>query len=437
MRRRFRLLHSCLLPPASCLVVLALALLIRLPFAAIDFAPTNDLETYRRWAHATQTLGLVNIYTLGGSEVDYPPLILYWLAGAAWLADHLPLGWGGDSALNTLIKLPSILADVLTAGLIAWALRGRSARLALGAAGAYLFNPAIWYVSTYWGQTDALYALFLVASVIARDRGAAPLAWSGYALAFGTKLQSLALAPLLGFWTLTRHGLRRLGGGLGVAVATLALLAAPWLLAGRFGDVIKGYTTRPSGGPPLVVSGYNFWYLVFGGAIHTLNHQVYLPKIPITYQAVGVGLFLANCALVLLLARRMRHAALPAAALILGLFLFLPYVRERYLFPVLAFLLLAVATRPRLWGAYALLSATGLFNLLTVASPFGFNLIAATADTPPIVLLKGLSLLAAAINLGVLGWLLWELRQNREVGVSSSATAPVETGPAPLLAPDS
>src|SRR5712691_8853994 len=71
----------------------------------------------------------------------------------------------GDGALTGLIKLSSILADVLTAWLIAWALRRQGSVRHILACGLYAFNPAVWYVSTHWGQTESVYTLFLVASV--------------------------------------------------------------------------------------------------------------------------------------------------------------------------------------------------------------------------------------------------------------------------------
>ncbi len=115
----------------------------------------------------------------------------------------------------------------------------------------------------------------------------------------------------------------------------------------------------------------------------------------------------------------------PAALLSMGLFMLFTEVHERYLFPTLAFLLLGAAQSraapvasetPRhpiaqgrsLWWAYGVLSVTFLFNLVTVA-PFtpalGTNLIAAPVDSMRTLILKGLSVLAAAINTVVLAWL--------------------------------
>ena len=151
--------------------ILLFGLLVRLPFAAVDFHTTNDIDTYRRWARTIHVRGLATIYD--GTDVNYPPLLLYVFGGAASVEAHLPVVLrAGDGALTALIKLSSILADVLTAWLIAWALRRQGSVRHILTCGLYAFNPAVWYVSTHWNQTDSVYTPFLVASVVALAQSA-------------------------------------------------------------------------------------------------------------------------------------------------------------------------------------------------------------------------------------------------------------------------
>src|SRR5581483_7559138 len=58
--------------------ILLIGLLIRLPFAAIDFHNSADLRLYMDWAKAARTSGLAAIYSV--PSLDYPPLFLYFLA---------------------------------------------------------------------------------------------------------------------------------------------------------------------------------------------------------------------------------------------------------------------------------------------------------------------------------------------------------------------
>ncbi len=104
--------------------------------------------------------------------------------------------------------------------------------------------------------------------------------------------------------------------------------------------------------------------------------------------------------------------ALAGAAAAMAFFLFAPEVHERYLFPALGLTLLAAATRVRLGWVYALLAVTFLFNLVTIV-PFtallGSNLVAPQEVTAVIAALKVLALSTAALNVGALGALMYEL----------------------------
>ena len=73
----------------------------------------------RGWARVIATDGLVAVSS--ASEVTHhQPLVMYLVGLAGWIETHLPDALRhGDAALNALIKLPSMLADVATAGVLA------------------------------------------------------------------------------------------------------------------------------------------------------------------------------------------------------------------------------------------------------------------------------------------------------------------------------
>jgi Gpi18-like mannosyltransferase len=429
--------------PRLLLAALLLAgVLVRLPFAGIDTHLSNDISVFTQWARMVETRGLGAIYQ--GTDINYPPLTLYLLGGAALLDTHFL--HGGDSALIPFIKLPGMLSDVATAGLLAWAVRRRGPRYSLGVGALYLFNPAVWYVSTLWGQTDAVYTLPLVASVVALQRERIVPAWVAYALALATKPQSLALAPVLAGASLARQGLRGLAIGAVAALLAIFALALPWLRAGNLLDAASAYT-HVQASPWLDVSGYNLWYLLYGGQVRGVPFGAYLPGVPFSNQVAGLALFAALAGLALLITwRRAGNEALAAAVLCLAMYVLLAQVRERYLFPVPALLLLAAAQRapspaaatreggrgrrrrmPGLWWAYGLISLTFLFNLVTIA-PFttalGPNLIVTPADTPFLAFRWEVALLVAALNLCILIALVIDLARNR------NAPAPAVLEPA-------
>ncbi|HZQ06701.1 MAG TPA: hypothetical protein VFD70_08985 [Anaerolineae bacterium] len=389
--------------------ILLIGLLIRLPFAAIDFHNSADLRLYMDWAKAARTSGLAAIYSV--PSLDYPPLFLYFLAGADWLTTNLA-ETVRQSALIAFIKLPSILADGLTASIIAWVGWQHSARVALLAATLYSLNPAVWYVSAYWGQTDSIYTLSLVLTLVMLVEQHLVTGWLAYTLALGTKVQSLVLAPLLIVATLLEYKWRAWISAVIVTSFAWGLLVTPWLVHGRVADVLQIYRAVPKEAPRVDVSAYNLWYLVRQGHIQYMSSEHHPLGLPVTYQSLGIFLVLGYAALVMVLYIKHRKAFLTAAGLSLGLYMLPTQIHERYMFPVLAFIALAAISDPRLWLVYGLLSATFFFNLVTIApfSPIlGTNLITMDVTSPWIAFLKAVALLAAAINLLVLGWLVLRL----------------------------
>ena len=364
------------------LVLLLLAgLAVRIPFLSTDWRVSNDLETQRRWMMQLARGNLITLYD--GRAQLYPPLILYAQSGAVRFA------FTDDRALNFFLKLPAVLADVGTALLIAFAL-WRHRRVALAAAALYLYNPAIFYVSTFWGQVDSIYTFFLVMSLglLGRRHEAA---WSAFAFALGSKLQAGVFAPILVIGTVRQKGIRRLAWGAALAVMTLGIILLPWIIEGKLDRHFLDSISFASRTPRVDVSGYNFWYLVLGGNVHgvsSLGSFLFL-------RIREIGFFLYGGYMLFLVFRLWRSSqqplALAAALASFALFLFAPEVHERYLFPTLAFLILAAAqaqSHARLhrlarvyWLGYIILSVTFFFNLVTVAQPFfipSFNLITAS-----------------------------------------------------------
>lgn len=241
----------------------------------------------------------------------------------------------------------------------------------------------------------------------------------------------MAIAPLLLAVTLKRRGLYGLLCALAVSALSVTTLAAPWLVTGRIGDMVRAYTTTPDRSPRLVVSAYNLWYLLRLGDVHTASSMERPAGFPLSYQALGITLFGAVVAFVVILIwRRQRVPLTVAAALLsLGLFMLLTQIRERYLFPALPFLLLGASgeetgpslrehsggrsgRRTGLLWAYGILSLTFFYNLVTIASPvpaLWTNLVAPQPDSGLVLALRGIAVLVAAANtatlVGLIAWL--------------------------------
>ena len=166
-----------------------------MPWLAADWRVTSDLGHQREWVRAIQAGGVVALYD--GREQLYPPLMTFIFAVIAGAEKTLP-EWAlaGDRGVNVLLKLPAVLADEVTALLLAMALWTRQ-RAAVASAAIYLFHPGVWYVSAFWGQVDSVYIALLVLALLALRRDRLAAAWLVTAAAVCIKLQAAAFLAVL------------------------------------------------------------------------------------------------------------------------------------------------------------------------------------------------------------------------------------------------
>jgi HemK-related putative methylase len=402
-------------------LLLGLAGLVRLPFAPIDFNVTGDMAQMRDWMRSLQERGLVDAYRVG---INYPPAHVYVLALGAWV-DRAVVKTSqpdrNDAVLNAAIKVPAILADLLTAAIVwvAASRRGRDAAQTrdhwpLAAAAAYAFNPGVWYVSAYWGQTDALYVAALAGTVVLLLGGRHVLAWVVLGLGVSIKLQAVLLVPFAVAVTARSTGVRALTTGVASLVGVLALMGAPWIASGQLLDALR--IIPDTGRPRLTVSAYNFWYLIRGGDVHTVSSLITPLGLDITARTLGIVLSLVMLALALRLLRRDGTLALAAAFFSVSVFTFSTEMHERYLFPAIVFTAMAAAATRSLWLPYTVLSANFFFNLVTIA-PFtnhlGINLVATSDTSPTTRTLKLLALVVASANVALVLWLWQDGRMTR------------------------
>jgi Gpi18-like mannosyltransferase len=162
----------------------------------------TDIGTFESWMLSTIKYGIPNFYGHAGF-VDYPPGYIYVLAisGAFYhfiSQFNLPGDW-----LRIAVKGPPVLADLGLAYLSFLIVRRTwSVRAGLWAMAIVVFNPAVWFVSAYWGQADSVTAVFLVWCVYLMLTSRYEFAWLVFAVAVLIKPQPLVAAPALLVWQL-------------------------------------------------------------------------------------------------------------------------------------------------------------------------------------------------------------------------------------------
>lgn len=210
---RFTLLLAALLAVLARLIP---ALLPLPPDAIIRY----DIDSYRAVADAVRHGQ--DVYDLTG-RYPYLPMHLYVVTAAWWLAVKTGLPF------VFLVKLPSIIADVMLTLLVAKAATALGRRDGGGLALTYALNPISVLVSGYHGQFDAIPTLLVFAAwhlLLAHHtwRGAAV---SGLllGLAIADKTWPLLLAPVL-LWPVPRSG-RDVDSAIAAHLTYLAIAALP------------------------------------------------------------------------------------------------------------------------------------------------------------------------------------------------------------------
>jgi len=353
-----------------CAVLLA-ALALRLVLAACFQGFPSDYTCFYSWARMAFENGLRGFYD-SGVFADYPPGYIYVLWAVGLLLDL----FGADylsAASFLIVKLPAILCDIAGGALICrLAAKRRTERAALFAAALYVFNPAVIFNSSIWGQVDAVMCLALLEMCALLTEKKTIRAYFVFALGILLKPQMLIFTPVLIYgivesvilenfsWKRFRDNLYC---GL-AAILAMALLCVPF---GGPGKIIRLYTQTMSSYPYATVNAYNFWALVDKN--WASQDGTFLAVKYSTWGTVAIVLAVALSAWLFFKSGKKQSRYFTAAAvLILVVFLFAVRMHERYMFPALALILSAWALRPlkSFLAAYAVLSAVQLYNTVDV-----------------------------------------------------------------------
>lgn len=322
-----------------------------------SFGP--DLKFWTEWTLQLSTQGYSNY------SANYPPVYIHWLSFVASLHSLLGLPIVEGAFLKILTMTPVWAAHLLLLTVIWRILRKRESEtkeslpiLALAS-----INPAILMNGPAWGQVDLLFALPIAIALGWLIHGrrllwALPL----LTLAFLLKFQTIAVAAVVGglIW---RHRMAILPS-LPISAGLALLLIFPFLWAGSLGNMIReAYLQSASTYPMASFNAANLWYLLGLNQMSDIRFLLDSSRdaqgweIVFTPKILGMASF-ALLSLYLMIdtirhteiSRNYRNAFLS----VLGFFLLLPAMHERYLFLAVPIALVATAYIPRFfWIAVA------------------------------------------------------------------------------------
>ncbi|MGN8231380.1 glycosyltransferase 87 family protein, partial [Paenibacillus polymyxa] len=292
-----------------------------------------DLMLFRNWA-TTAADSLSGFYTNGSS--DYPPFYIYilYVIGQIGSTDaFIPY-------MSVLLRLPNILADIVTAYML---YRLASKRvgygISLGLAIFYVFNPAVFINSTFWGQVDSFFTMLIVGMIVLLVENR--VGWSAvlFTVAVLMKPQGIIYGPVLFFELLRQRKIQPWLLSIGGAVVTTILVILPfswgqeplWLL-----DLYKGTVGEY---PYASVNAYNFFALIGGN--YTQDTTTLFLFSYHTWGMICIVLVTLFTWWMYIRSRKPQFAAAAALVLIAGVFTFASSMHERYLFPAAALAVLA------------------------------------------------------------------------------------------------
>lgn len=396
---------------------MVIGLLIRLPLIPL-IGFKQDFLFLVSWADYLVKSSPVTIYAdfdlLSVKFVNYPPVYLYILTALARLFRSLCASPFECTAFLVLIKSVTIAFEGLTAFVLySWASKRWDERTGLWAFGLYFVNPAILYVSSYYGQLDAIFSAFLLLTIVAlveakttgsngapRSEGVLPALinscknkafWGGCALstALLIKIQTLPFIPLFfGFLILQKKFKSTFFFGLGFILAG-TLIVSPYLIHHQLAPLIQECVVRSfQWGKFVSVGAFNLWYLhadpsTFDGRIWGVFFtsdgvlQTNFLLNLLTYKNLGTALF--GCAFLATLYLYWKRETpdkswIAAMHVALAFFMTPTKVHERYLFPYFVFAApLAAGNRVRRCFFFAF-SLTYLINLMVVCPLFGTSI---------------------------------------------------------------
>lgn len=320
--------------PLIVLALLAGGLVLRIYLATLISGHPYDIRTFQSWA-TTAAQNLFQVYA-GGRSSDYPPLYIYVLALIGQAAKITFL----QPYFTLLLKLPSILADLLTS-LLLYQLAGKrlSKATGLGLAAFYIFNPAIFINSAVWGQADSFFTLLIVGAVLLLAEKKPVISSVLFAVAVLMKPQGIIFLPVLFFELWRKRNLRLIGQSAAAALAAAVVIILPFAL--HFGPlwIFRLFQNTLGEYPYASLNAFNFFGLLGANYVNDASGLLFF-----SYHTWGMIAIVGVTLLTWYLYHKKQSPHFgPAAALLLmaGVFMFSARMHERYLFPVVALAALA------------------------------------------------------------------------------------------------
>jgi len=351
-------------------IILALILAFSLRLALSKFPGyVNDMETYKRWGKSALKYGVCNVQDYE-NNCDYPPGYLYILKVVAFTYHVINPDMADEKLFNAMIKLPSIIADLLCGLLLFYYLFHKyDFRQAFYGFLIYIFNPAVMADSSIWGQSDSVPLLLFFLSLLMSFKKRNTLSYIFLSLSVITKLQYVIIIPFI--LELNSRGKERLPEitrGISICLITVFFVCFSFIINHKFGHIIDTIFLTPDRYNNLSLNAFNLWWIVAKGQGMTGSDYTSILGI-LTYKKAGIilfSLFFIMIFSVFCKEDKEDYLIECIALTVFAFFLVLTRMHERYIFPVILLLALLFVKNFKYKVLYSILSINVFFNILLV-----------------------------------------------------------------------
>jgi hypothetical protein len=383
-----------------------------------------DMGDEKLYAYVARTYGSAQLYYLPNvvslawiwngtplveAAFPYEPVSAYLHTAIGWVNSIVFAGGGIFSprslSVEYLTKAVNVAFGLADAILVLQISRhlGLNQRRSFVASALFLFNPAVWFSMSIWGQTHVFSIFLVLAAVVMAEKHRITGAWLALAAACLTRPQMLVFGLLLGVAFLRKFTWQENVQALSWSVVGTFLLLMPLMLATSASlpvDImLHNLHVQEGGGNAATLTtvsqdSYSIWPLVTYAVRGASSLQrSFTPSSEyivgsVTYQQLGLGLtVLALLLVTVALVVRTRGALdsgryLPLVALgICSFLMFVTGVVATHFLLALPFLLLC-----RRWiGSVAYVYIVAIWTITTLVPMFGDMGIAISASDYPLL----------------------------------------------------
>ncbi len=342
----------------------------------VAFIPDTmgDLISYHDWTRALVREGFVHAYLDSdflrdrGTTIIYPPVIplVYWSVGkTVTILNPALLSHG--YFLDLVLKLIGVIFNLF----ILWIIwlnyrKDEDTKIIFAALLGYGLNLAIIFNTSYWGQTDSISSFLIVSAFYLQKNLRKPeLSAALAAAAVMAKPTIWPLALLVAVAILKWNGVRRFISAGMAGVATITLLLSPFIIAGRFNDIVEALLIQIDASPYVSANAHNLWWIIQGGLpmIHVAADFIG----PFSYKEAGIllsGSFIAITIWKFWNSKSAEALYLAAASIAFGFFMLSTHMHENHWFMVFPVFAMIAFRKPVFRKFFYALSFVFIVNLL-------------------------------------------------------------------------